>query len=196
MAGRTTPLHHPHPFSGNVDDPTYPPQPTFSCPLPACPAFPCPLLPGVLPSLVPFPGAPLAPLLSLAHLLRPSRSCRFLLALHPCPVPLLPVQFPPPTSLALPPAGRGAPRLLRCSAQPALPLCAIRHWVGRCAPPLSPPAHPGAPTFPSPTPSPAGRWCLAQASGPGGDGAGAPCAPAPRIAPSTGGAPPSPPPPR
>ena len=165
------------------------------CPLALLSLPPCCLLPGVLPSLVPFLAAPLTPLLSLAHLVHCACSCCFLLSLHPCPVLLLPVRFTGPHSLALPPAGRGALPLLRCSAKPALPLSAVCHWVGCCAPLLSPPAHPGARTFRPLNPSQAGRWSQAQTSGPGGDGAGAPCAPAPRTEPSAGGTPRSPPPP-
>ena len=70
-----------------------------------------------------------------------------------------------------------------------------RQYVVRRAPLPTPPVLPGALTLPSLTPSPAGRWCLVPALGAGGDGAGAPCAPAPRTAPPAGGASPSLPPP-
>ena len=136
MAGGTTPLHQHHPLPGNTGEPMYPRPPAFPCPLPVRPAFPCP-----------FPWSPsCSPLFPCAHF---ACSYRLLLAPHPCPAPrCLPVHFAGSHSLALPPAGRGAPPLLRCSVLPALPLYAARHWVVRCAPLPTPPVNPGAPTFP------------------------------------------------
>ena len=173
----------------------YPSPPTFPCPLPACPALPCPLLPALCCPAFPCPrpcSPPCPPCsVSLAHLLHCACSCRFPpRALYPL---LLPARFAASHSVVLPPAGCGTPPLHRRSAQPVLPLTVVRHRVGCFALLLSPPDHIGPATFPSRTPSPAGRWFWAPALEPGGDCADAPCAPAPRTAPFAGGAPPSPP---
>ena len=160
------------------------------------PCVSCCLLCGVAPSRVPSPGALRFSLLSPAYRAHFACPCRLLLVPHPCPAPrCLCFHFPGSHSLALPPAGRGAPPPLRCSALPPLPLSASHHWAARCAPLPTLPAAPGAPTLSSPTPSPTSRWCPVPAPGAGGDGASAPRVPAPRTAPPAGGAPPSPPPP-
>ena len=177
MAGGKTPAHQPHSFHWNTGEPMYPWPPSFPCPLP---------------SRVAFPGALLVPLLFLCAL------CPYCLLLvpHPCPVPrCLPVHVAGSHSLALPPAARGALPPQACSVLSGLPLSAARHWDVRCAPLPTPPVLPCALTLPFLTPSPAGRWCLVQALGDYGDGAGALCAPACRTAQPAGGAPPSPPPP-
>ena len=119
------------------------PQTSNLCPLTLLSLAPCCLPLGVLPSLVPFPGPPLALLLSLAHRAHCASSCRSLLTLHPCPSPrCLPVHFTGSHPLALPPAGRGAPSLLRCSVLPSLPLSAVQHWFARCACPPDPSCSP------------------------------------------------------
>ena len=166
QVGQQPPTIQPNPFLGIQLTPCthrHLPSPAL-CPLALLSFAPCCLLPGVLPSLVSFPAAPL---LCVTHLIHPAGSCCFLRALYPCPVPLLPASFADSHSLVLPPAGRGVPPLPCCSAKHAHPLPAVRHWVGCCAPLLSPHAHPGAPTFPSLTPSQDSRWCRAQALGAG-----------------------------
>ena len=197
-AGGTTPPHHPHPFPSNTGEPVYPWAPSFPCPLPFRHAAPCPLLHTLW-----------NPALLCPFLWSPSCPSSFPCALYPpcpplppssCPAPLpaprcLTVHVAGSHSLALPPAGRGAPPPLRCSVLPALPLSAARHSALRCASLPTPPAFSGALTLSFLTPSPAGGWCLVQAPGAGGGVAGAQRAPAPRTTPPAAGVPPSPPPP-
>ena len=103
---------------------------------------PCLLFPVALPSPVPSPAALCAPLLPLVHIAYLVPSVR--LPPRALYSSLLPARFAashsPVLPPSLPPSGRGARPLHRRSTQPVLPPPVVRHWVGRCAPPLSLPA--------------------------------------------------------
>ena len=217
----TAPHHPPLPFPWYTVGPMYPPPPTFPCAFPSYSWLSC--LPLPLASHSRLPCLPLSLLLqpSVPSPAPPTSclACPPCRPSSPCPVPLSPpgplcchpflfspscspwrpaAALPPsPCPSLTPPVARPSgcpplPPLLRpaCPSSPRGPPV-----VGRYAPPLSPPVVVCSPPLPFPPSSPATKWFLALATEPAGDGAGAPCAPAPRTAPSADGAPPSLPPP-